>query len=353
MRRVVSAIWIGVLAGALWPGVAAAAPRSDLASAFAMRTFGVLPIARALFTATSDRSLRGLAFETVMPVTLPALTLRVADLTIPEMPIAFDRIFDLHASSDRFVPSAPSPIEHSAAGPASRFALTAPALRLAAYAPFAANASIDDASPVFAQSLRDASTAYSASTQLGALHLSGTSGSADLAEVSARDESLKTLSSVDVGSGRHVNFNLASSYERLSTQTVPTVPTFQYRPTATALTSPVLGAGVPGLSAADLAGGYSDVTARGIDAGVAVPLTRNLTLGMQYGTQRYTGAVNAQDFEPNFDTSKYSYVGNVTFAIPRTSSSIVVSARQNRFQDNLTLNTTYETRADVNFTVKF
>jgi hypothetical protein len=348
MRRAVSAVWIVALVGALWPGLAAAAPRLDLASAFAMRTFGVLPTESVLFSSTSDRSLRGLAFRTLMPVTLPAVQIRIADLSLPEMPIAFDRIFDLHGSDDRFVPSASTRIANSSVAPASRYSSTAPALRLAAYAPFVAAQASEDSAPAFAQSLRDSSTAYSA-TQLGALHLSGSTGSADLAELTARDESLATKSTVAVGGG-HVNFNVGSSYERLSTQAVPT---FQYRPTASTFTTPALAADVPGLTAADLAGGYSDVTARGIDAGVAVPLARNLTLGMQYGTQRYTGAVNAADFQPNFDTSKYSYVGNVTFAIPRTSSSIVVSARQNRFLDNLTLNSTYETRADVNFTVKF
>ena len=54
-----------------------------------------------------------------------------------------------------------------------------------------------------------------------------------------------------------------------------------------------------------------------------MPISRNLTVGMQYGTQRYTGAVGTRrDFTPNLDTSKFSYVGNLTFALPRSSSAI-------------------------------
>ncbi len=348
MRRVVSTALIAVLVGALWSAVAAAAPGYDLASAFAMRTFGRLPSEAAGFSSTGDRSLRGMAFRATVPVTLPPLA-RIALPPLPQLSLAYDRSFDLHDYDGSFAPASPGPIASSVAAPPSRFSLTAPTLRFATYRSYLAGRQTD-AAPAFSSSLRDSSTAYSTSTRVGPLTLSGSSISADVAELSARDDRLQTSSSLKTKGG-HVNFNVGSDYERLSTEAVPT---FRYRPSATnGLSKSSLG-DVPGLSAAELAGGYNDVTSRGIDAGLAVPLTRDLTLGMQYGTQRYTGAVNAQNFTPNFDTSKYSYIGNLTFALPRSSSAIVVSARQYRFQDNLIpANSTSQTRADVNFTVKF
>jgi len=338
MRRVVSAALIAALAGALWIGVATASPTPDLASAFALQTFGRLPVEPLAFSSSSDRSLRGLAFATISTVALPPL----ARVVLPEPPplsLAFFRPVTIGAST--FMPASPAPVATAALAPAylSRFALTTPTLAR----------TTDDAAPAFSSSLRDATTAYSASTRVGAFQLSAASNDAELAELSARDQRLQTISSVNLGvAGRQVKIDLGSTYERLSTDAVPT---FQYRPGNAAKPSI---ADVPGLSVAQLAGGFSDVTTRGIDAGLAVPISRNLTVGMQYGTQRYTGAVNAQDFTPNLDTSKFSYVGNLTFALPRSSSAIVVSARQYRFLDNLTpANSTSQTRADVNFTVKF
>jgi hypothetical protein len=339
MRRVVSTALIAVLAGALWSGVAAAAPGTDLTSTFAMRTFGRPAVEAPQFSAP-DRSLRGLAFRSIMPVTLPPLA-RIAMPAVPTFALTLDSFRPAALTLGAFVPASPAPVATAAYSAANmqRFALTAPNL-----------ARVDDAPPAFSSSLRDASTAYSASTRVGAFALGGSTGDASVSELSARDQRLQAISSVVLGvAGNRVKFDLGSNYERLSTQSVPT---FQYRP-GNGLTKPSI-VDVPGYSAAQIAGGYNDVTARGIDAGLAVPITRNLTLGMQYGTQRYTGAVNAQDFTANLDTRKFSYVGNLTFALPRSSSAIVVSARQYRFQDSITpANSTSQTRADVNFTVKF
>ena len=338
MRRVVSAVLIAVLAGALWIGVAKAALGADLVSAFAMQTFGRLPVETLAFSPASDRSLRGLAFRSVSTVALPP----VARIVLPEPPplsLAFFRPVSIGTST--FLPASPAPVATGSYAPAylSRFALTTPTLAR----------TTDDTAPAFSSSLRDATTAYSTSTRVGAFQLSAANTDADVAELSARDQRLQTISSVNLGvAGRQVKIDLGSTYERLSTDVVPS---FQYRPGIAAKPSI---ADVPGMSVAQLAGGFNDVTTRGIDAGLAVPISRNLTVGMQYGTQRYTGAVNAQDFTPNLDTSKFSYVGNLTFAIPRSSSAIVLSARQYRFLDNLTpANSTTQTRADVNFTVKF
>lgn len=90
-----------------------------------------------------------------------------------------------------------------------------------------------------------------------------------------------------------------------------------------------------------------------LNARVAVPLTHDVTLYLQYGTQHFQEMYGASTM-PAIDATKSSYLGNVTYRIPHTSSAITLSARQYRYQDNFvpTYNLT-QTRADLDFTVKF
>ena len=54
------------------------------------------------------------------------------------------------------------------------------------------------------------------------------------------------------------------------------------------------------------------------------------------------------------DARKDTYLGNVTYQLPYSSSAITLSARQYRYQDSLTQDFNLnQTRADLNFTVKF
>lgn len=99
--------------------------------------------------------------------------------------------------------------------------------------------------------------------------------------------------------------------------------------------------------------GMTDLVKRSLGAKLAVPVTPRVTLGLQYESQRYQGEYGAMLF-PGLDARKDTYLGNVTYLLPNSSSVITFSARQNRYQDAFSSNYNLtQTRADLNFTVKF
>lgn len=99
--------------------------------------------------------------------------------------------------------------------------------------------------------------------------------------------------------------------------------------------------------------GLADVVRHGLNARLAVPLSPAVTLGLQYGRAHYQGDYGAL-LAPGLDARKDTYLGNVTYRLPNSSSMITFSARRYRYQDNLapSFNLT-QTRADLSFTVKF
>ncbi len=99
--------------------------------------------------------------------------------------------------------------------------------------------------------------------------------------------------------------------------------------------------------------GLTDVVAQSVGAQVAVPVNRHLTVGLQYDRSNYQGDYGST-LLPGFDASKDTYLGNVTYQLPNTSSAITLSARQYRYNDAFSPNYNLtQTRADLNFTVKF
>ncbi|MBV9149143.1 MAG: S-layer homology domain-containing protein [Candidatus Eremiobacteraeota bacterium] len=147
--------------------------------------------------------------------------------------------------------------------------------------------------------------------------------------------------------GRHVSLNLAGSYAQLHRPAGTGLPYVPYDPAVDNLDSPVAGA-----APLKFDPNYVDVLKRTLNAAAAVPISRDLTLNLQYNTEYYTGSY--QSFGQSIDERKDSYLGNLTYTIPRTASTIVFSAKQYRYRDaflptyNLTQN-----RADLNFTLKF
>jgi len=99
--------------------------------------------------------------------------------------------------------------------------------------------------------------------------------------------------------------------------------------------------------------GLTNVVQHSVGAKLAVPVTPRVTVGLQYEQQHYQGEYGALLF-PGLDARKDTYLGNVTYQLPYSSSAITLSARQYRYTDSFSpdfnLN---QTRADVNFTVKF
>lgn len=100
--------------------------------------------------------------------------------------------------------------------------------------------------------------------------------------------------------------------------------------------------------------GLTEVVRHGMNARVAVPLSHALTVGLQYDTAHYQGNYNTVLLAPGLDARKDTYLGNVTYQIPNSSSLITLSARQFRYQDTFAPNFNLtETRADLSLTVKF
>ena len=99
--------------------------------------------------------------------------------------------------------------------------------------------------------------------------------------------------------------------------------------------------------------GLTNVVSQSVGAQVAVPVNRQITVGLQYDRAHYQGDYG-NTLLPGFDASKDTYLGNVTYQLPNTSSAITLSARQYRYQDAFSPNFNLtETRADLNYTVKF
>nr|MDQ2681547.1 hypothetical protein [Candidatus Eremiobacteraeota bacterium] len=152
--------------------------------------------------------------------------------------------------------------------------------------------------------------------------------------------------------GRAVSIDLSGRYEKLSRNDTTAFPYVPYNPATQSFDAATAAALPNGVSPITFTPNYVGVSNRSFNAAAAVPLTRDLTLNVQYNTQHYQGAYG--QIGSNIDERKDYYLGNLTYSIPKTNSAITLSARQYRYQDafvptyNLTQN-----RADLNFTVKF
>lgn len=141
---------------------------------------------------------------------------------------------------------------------------------------------------------------------------------------------------------RHVAINVSSSYEHLMHD-----DTIAYAPAPLDPSWSLAGDTLP------LGQNYANVNKLALGADVAVPVTQALTLNLNYRAQRFVGGYELPGLA-NLDATDSWYGGGVTYTIPRWSSQISLSARQYHYQDNLLpANTFSDTRANLNFTVKF
>jgi hypothetical protein len=98
---------------------------------------------------------------------------------------------------------------------------------------------------------------------------------------------------------------------------------------------------------------YASPNKFSLRAGLAVPVFHGLTLNLNYAAQRSSGGDALPGLE-NLDAANNAYIGRLTYNIPYSSSSLSISAYQNRYgQSVLPLNGYTQTGEDVNFTVKF
>jgi hypothetical protein len=339
------------------------AAQSDLRAAYAKGTFDTIPTDLQVDRALALPShMHGLAFVLVPPVaTAPSPVLGmdvVVASAVPQIALAYDRVFTINDALDRYeatpIPDVSSGSDATLPHLNSLVELLPP---VALSSPVLASPGTLDQSDVpqqaaFAARLQDASIAIPAPVSVGAFKLAATDTTSDFNTLAAHDAQLNAGTVVDVRAlNRSFNVTVGSNYERLTDANALTFAQSTSSDLTRYETTSAL-AQLPGGSPEMLIPNYADVTSRGINAGLALPVNGRLTVGVGYGAQRLTGSYGTS-FVPNLDANNTSYVGNITFALPRSSSAITLSARQNRYQDNLTPFSLQQTRADLNFTVKF
>jgi len=98
---------------------------------------------------------------------------------------------------------------------------------------------------------------------------------------------------------------------------------------------------------------YVDVRHTTYAAGLSFPVATNLTFGASYSTQRYGGAYGTTATQ-NISERKDYYSGSLTYAIPRSNSSLTLLDRHYTYRDDVlpTYNFT-QNRQDLNFAVRF
>lgn len=190
--------------------------------------------------------------------------------------------------------------------------------------------------------------AIPAAVRLGPLKFTTQLESATIAapSVGLNDSAAGAGANLDVRAGaRTLTFGLSSDYERLT------------RNDSSGLTPATLGDAsawqLPGAGVPLAVPNYADMSKVSLGAGVAVPVVSGLTLNLDYAADRMFGGYGLPGLM-NLNSVDNSYGGKLTFEIPHSSSTLSISARQLRYQDSLIpVNTSTETREDVNFTVKF
>lgn len=183
--------------------------------------------------------------------------------------------------------------------------------------------------------------------QLGVIRFQGQSESTVASpQLGLHDAAYGAGANFDVRAGkRNVNVNLSSEYEHVGRNESDT---FSVAPLDTASSWRLPGAGTP-----LVVPNYADMNRLSLGAGVSVPVVRDLTLNLNYDAQHLYGGYGLPGLV-NLDTINNTYGGNLTFTIPRISSSLSIGAYQDRFQDGAQpINGQTQTREDVNFTVKF
>jgi hypothetical protein len=338
------------------------AQQSDLRAAYDRATFGTVPVELQVNQPSAPRSyLYGLAFVGASPAArLTAMATSVVFAPLPQVTLDYDRVFTLDDAIDRYDPVISSAIA-STPIPSTTFPQLSSSIDTLAPVSLSTVAIVPPSSFGFSDAptqlafdarLQDAAIAVPAPIRVGAFQLAGEATTSDYTTLAAHDAQLTAGTIIDVRAGNHrLDLSLGSNYERLTDANAVTFSQATPSDLTRYETTSAL-AQLPGGSPQMLIPNYADVTARGINAGLAVPVTGRLTVGVGYGTQRLTGSYGTS-FVNNLDASNYSYLGNITFSLPRSSSAITLSARQNRYQDNLTPFSLQQTRADLNFTVKF
>jgi hypothetical protein len=141
-----------------------------------------------------------------------------------------------------------------------------------------------------------------------------------------------------------VGFHLTGSVERLDR---PDKTAFSYMPLDPTTMAQVGGGGVPFYP------NYTDMYHTTIAAAASVPLTKDVIFGASYNSQGFHGAYGTT-IGQNISERKDTYVGSITYNIPRTTSSVAFALRNYKYTDfTLPSFDTNENREDINFVIRF
>ncbi len=98
---------------------------------------------------------------------------------------------------------------------------------------------------------------------------------------------------------------------------------------------------------------YIDMRHITLAAKASMPLTKDLSLGGAYTTQRFGGSYGTT-LGQNVSERKDYYTGSLTYNIPKSNSSLTFLARHYNYTDDVVQNLNLqENRQDINFTVRF
>ncbi len=144
---------------------------------------------------------------------------------------------------------------------------------------------------------------------------------------------------------QHVGIHLTGGVERLLR---PDRTAFNYVPLdPTTLTDTLGGTGIAFYP------NYTDMYHTTMAAAASVPLTKDVIFGASYNTQGFHGAYGTT-LGQNISERKDTYVGSITYNIPKTTSSVAFALRNYRYTDfTLPSFNSTENQEDINFVVRF
>jgi hypothetical protein len=341
VRRIVGVFASAVLALALSYASAAAAGRSfgrpsgDLASQLMLSLFGETSDSTAAFSAqngdrASESPLREMAFR--LPATASGVPFSAGLATSPALMQAHIALSSLPGGGASYLARAVdagllstnarfAPSSSESHDPHAGLLNAQQALYTAAYQPVAAEPAISPGPGTLAFDTTPAPTLTDASndTSFGL----GDEGRAPK---------------------RSLNFTLSGEYEH---ETLNDIAGFA--PSSAQAPSWQLPNANVALSAPD----YTGSNRLSLGAGLAVPVFHGLTLNLNYDAQRLYGAY-APPGLVNLDAVNNKYAGGLTYDIPHLSSTLSISAYQDRLDESLLPTSGYtQTGGDVNLTVKF
>jgi hypothetical protein len=142
-----------------------------------------------------------------------------------------------------------------------------------------------------------------------------------------------------------VGIHITGSVERLSR---PDKTVFDYIPLdPTSLTTTLGGTAVPFYP------NYTDMYHTTVAAAASVPLTKDVIFGASYNTQGFHGAYGTT-LGQNISERKDTYVGSITYNIPKTTSSVAFALRNYKYTDfTLPAFNSNENQEDINFVIRF